>query len=277
MLALAIAVICSTSFSLIVRHTQRERQDQFAVMGLNYAAASATAFLCAGGQWQLSPPTWQIGGAGGLIFVSAYIFLIHSLDLKGVAIANAVTRLSVLIPVAASIALFGEEPRLLEIVGGGLAIIAMPLLSLDRGFTGSRLSRWERPFLLALFLLNGGCLLSTKWFHSTGLSAQRPLYFGVLFGVAAVVSLVAWLGWSRRGGRRELFWGVLLGVVNYVTGAALIRALDSLSGMVVFPVQAALGLVLTAVFAGWAWQEIPGRLGQAGLALAVVAVVMINL
>ena len=70
---------------------------------------------------------------------------------------------------------------------------------------------------------------------------------------------------------------MVLGTVNYTTSAMLILSLDTLPGAVVFPVMAALGLVLTTGFAAWAWREVPGRLGQVGIAVALFAVVLINL
>jgi drug/metabolite transporter (DMT)-like permease len=276
MIALALAVVCTTCFSLIVRHTQRAGQDQLAVMGLNYAAAAATALLLTRGH-HIAPQTWLIGLLGGCTYVTAYLLFIPSLDLKGVAIANAVTRLSVLIPVLGAILIFGEKPRAIEAAGALLAMSAMPLLSLDRGFDGTRLTRRQVPLLLGLFLVNGICLFVNKWFHTTGLSAERPQFLGLLFGTAAVVSLAVWGLWSRRGGWRELATGVPLGVINFGTSFMIIAALDSLPGTIVFPVTAALGLVLTTGAAAWFWREIPGRLGRAGLVVALAAVVLINL
>jgi len=42
MTALALAVFCTTCFSLIVRYTQRAGQSQLAVMGLNYVGLTLT-------------------------------------------------------------------------------------------------------------------------------------------------------------------------------------------------------------------------------------------
>lgn len=276
MISLALAVFCTTCFSLIVRFTQRAGQSQLAVMGLNYAAASLAAFSLARGL-HVSPQTWMIGIIGGCAYVTAYLLFIQSLDLKGVAIANAVTRLSVLIPVLGSILLFGEHPRSIETAGALLAMSAMPLLSLDRGFDGTRLTRRQVPLLVGLFIVNGMCLFVNKWFHTTGLSAERPMFLGILFGTAALVSVVAWGSWCRRISWREVSAGVPLGVINFGTSYMIIRALDSLPGAIVFPVTAALGLVLTTGGAAWLWREIPGRLGRAGLVVALAAVVLINL
>jgi len=88
---------------------------------------------------------------------------------------------------------------------------------------------------------------------------------------------VVWAGWSRRAGWREVASGVPLGVINFGTSFMIIAALDSLPGAIVFPVTAALGLVLTTGGAAWLWREIPGRLGRVGLVIALAAVVLINL
>ncbi|MEN6305752.1 MAG: DMT family transporter [Armatimonadia bacterium] len=277
MLALIIAIICTTSFSLIIRASQRSGQDQFAVMGLNYAAASLAALAFAGGHTHVSPPTLHIGLIAGTVFVITYFFLIHGMDLKGVAVANAITRLSVLIPVLATVLIFGEKPHLFEAMGGALALMAMPFLSLDRGQGGTHLTPRQVWFLLGLFVTNGSCLLTSKWFHTTGLSAERPIYFAILFGAAAIVSLVAWTGWSRRCTWQEVGTGIPLGVINLVTSYAVLMALDTLSGTIVFPVFAAMGLALTTGVAAWLWRETPGRLGQVGIAIALVAVVLINM
>lgn len=277
MLALLIAIVCTTSFSLILRGTQRAGQDQFAVMAINYLVASAAGLACAGLRTHPSPLTLQIGVIGGVTFITTYVVIIHSMDVKGVAVANAITRLSVVIPVLATILIWGERPTSIQAVGAVLALGAMPLLSLDKGNGGGGLTRKQVPLLIALFVTNGGCLLTSKWFHSTGLSAERPLYFAILFGTAALVSLLCWGVWSRRCGWREVAGGVPLGLVNYATGIAVICALDRLPGAVVFPVFAAAGLAFTAGLATWLWREAPGRLGQAGLAVALLAVALINL
>lgn len=277
MLALAVAVLCTTAFSLLIRHTQRTGQDQFAVMAVNYLSASVIGFAMAGRPLHASTATWHIGLIGGVTFVLTYLVLIQSMDLKGVAIANAITRLSVIIPMLATILIWGEHPQFLEGLGALLALTAMPLLSLDRDGHGKRLTRRQVPLLLALFVTNGCCLLTSKWFHASGLTAERSLYFGILFGTAAIVSVVCWLGWSRRCSWREFASGIPLGAINIATGLAVIYALDTLSGSVVFPVFAALGLALTTGFAAWVWHESPGKLGKIGIGVALAAVVLVNL
>ena len=54
-------------------------------------------------------------------------------------------------------------------------------------------------------------------------------------------------------------------------------ALDRLPGAVAFPIMQAGIMLVAAGFAALAWREQPGRLGLAGIAVAVAAVALINL
>jgi len=56
----------------------------------------------------------------------------------------------------------------------------------------------------------------------------------------------------------------------------LIRSLDSLPGIVVFPVKSAAGLVLTAIGAVVVWRERLTKRQACGIALAAVSAVLIN-
>lgn len=279
MLALAVAVLSTSAFALIMRHTQRAGRDQMAVMAVNYVVASGAGFALARGvgAWHASPPTLQIGLIAGVIYVTTYVLILHSMELRGVAIANAVIRLSVLVPIAAAVVIWHERPDLVQQVGAALAVAAMPFLTLDRSPRLAPLRKRHIALLVGLFLTNGAVLITSKWFHAAAPGSETFMYFGLLYGVSAVISWGLWLGWSRRCRLADAGWGAVLGLVNILTGTTLLAALDALPGTVVFPVFAALGLALTTAFAAIAWREIPGRLGRIGLAVAIGAAVLINL
>ena len=135
MLALVIAILRTTSFSLIIRHTQRLGYNQMGVMAVNYLTAATLGFVVAyrRGACRASPTTLHIGLTAGFIFVGTYLLFMHALSLRGVAISNAITRVSVVVPVAAAVLIWGERPRAIEEIGALLALLAMPMLSLDKG------------------------------------------------------------------------------------------------------------------------------------------------
>jgi drug/metabolite transporter (DMT)-like permease len=277
MLSLAVAIFATSAFALIIRHTQRLGLNQMAVMAVNYVVAALGGLAVTVGHWHVSAPTLHIGLLGGVIYVTTYLFLIHSMDLKGVAIANAIVRLSVLIPIVMSILVWHERPVFAQAIGGALALVAMPFLSLDRGVGHVALRKRQILLLVGLFVANGCTVLVSKWFQMAQLPQERPMFSAILYGTAAVVAILAWLWESRRVGTRDVIWGFLLGSANLLTLFALLWALAALPATVVFPLMGALGLALTVSFAALVWREVPGKWGWWGIGIAVIAVVLVNL
>jgi cephalosporin-C deacetylase-like acetyl esterase/multidrug transporter EmrE-like cation transporter len=163
-------------------------------------------------------------------------------------------------------------------VGAGLALVALPMLAAGRTNGPARHAAWFGSLLIgALFVMNGACGAVGKWYHVVGRPVERPVFFGVLYAVAAAYAASVWLVRSRRACGEELAIGIGLGVINAAANFTLLAALDHLSGVVVFPVTAAGGLVLAVLFSAVVWKEWPNRWGLAGVVLAVVAVTAVNL
>ena len=84
---------------------------------------------------------------------------------------------------------------------------------------------------------------------------------------------------EAASGRLVSEWtlGSLLGLVNLAQLVFLLLALDALPAVVVFPVSAALGIALNALASIWFWRERPPPAGWAGIGLAGIAVILLNL
>jgi drug/metabolite transporter (DMT)-like permease len=214
---------------------------------------------------------------GGLIYATAFFLFLPVLSSRGVAIGTAVTRVSVVLPMLLSLLLWHEVPSAVRSAGALIALAALPLLAAGR-MNGAPLRAQGRELLslAALFVVNGGCLCVGKWYHVNGTAAERPVYFMLLFGVAALYLGTAWCLRSRRADPGDVLVGVILGVSNAFANFTLLLALDHYSGVVVFPVTAAGGLVFAVAFAAAWWREFPSRWGTVGVALAVLAVVLVN-
>jgi multidrug transporter EmrE-like cation transporter len=79
---------------------------------------------------------------------------------------------------------------------------------------------------------------------------------------------------SRLTGEWAL--GAILGVANLLQLLCLLLALRSLPAVVVFPVSAALGIVFNALASMLFWGERPAPRGWLGIALSVLAVVLLS-
>ncbi len=279
MLLLAATIIANTSFALILRGAQHRRVDELAVGMVNYVFASSVYWVVAAIWWpeQGTPIAVNFGLVGGCFNVAIFLLLLTAMHLKGVAVSIAMVRLAVAVPLVASIVFFHEAPGMVQGWGIVLALVALPLLSLDKGVSGEPLTLRRMAMLLGLFVSNGMCLLLLKWYQTIGTSGGRFIYLATVFTVSGLIVGLVWArAKNRRLGRAEIVWGTWLGISNAVTNILIFTTLDVLLASVMFPILAAVGLSLTTIFAAVFWREIPGRLGWAGMALAVVAVVLAN-
>ena len=92
-----------------------------------------------------------------------------------------------------------------------------------------------KPALLVLLLIGGLCDGMSKVYEELGssvLSAQFLFY--TFFG--ALVLCLALLVWKKeRPGFTDLFFGALIAIPNYYASRFLLKALDSLEAVIVYP------------------------------------------
>lgn len=278
LLLLAATIVANTSFALILRAAQKRQANALAVGLVNYVFATAlylTVGLSTMPEGSLTAVGY--GVVGGCFNVAIFLLLLSAMTIRGVAISVAMVRLAVVVPMAAAIVVWKESPSALQTGGIALALLALPMLSLDKGVNHQPLTARRLAVLLGLFVANGMTLLMIKAFQMTGYEAARPFYLATVFLIGAAGCGVAWLHTPRPWqGMLDIKWGLLLGVSNALTNFLILATLDVLLASVMFPILAAVGLSLTTAFAAVAWREIPGSLGWAGICLAVVAVVLAN-
>ena len=276
MIELIAGALSLSLFGLTVKYAERRSCNLLAVGAVNYAVAAAIHGPMLGTD---SPArvTWVLGMVGGVLFVSAYLLLVRVVRLKGIAIPAAVVQLSVLFPVVAGIFMWGEQPGWAQSVGIALALIAMPLLAGGGADEGGRMV--PRGMLLTIVLLgvNGGSLTNIQAFHYLGNVDEQRLFFAVLFTTTVPVSALAWWVDRKGSGWQDVVVGMFLGGCNALTGLMQLRAMDTFPGAVVFPFVGSFTLVLTMLVAVRVWGERLGRKGKVGMALALAAVVFINL
>lgn len=279
LLLLAATILANTSIALVMRAAQKRHANGAAVGMVSYLS-TAIVYLAIG---LLTMPQGSLtaivyGAIGGFFNVVIFLLLLSAMNIKGVAISIAMIRLGVVVPVVAAIVVWNESPSSIQATGIALALLTLPLLSLDSGVNSGRLTVRQMLVLLGLFLGNGMTLLMMKAFQTTGYTAASPFYLGAAFFVGAVGCGLVFVRAGRPlHGSLEIKWGLLLALSNGLTKILILITLNVLLASVMFPIMAAVGLSLATAFAAVVWREIPGRLGWAGVCLAVAAVVLVNM
>ena len=299
MLFLLLAVACSLGIAVIFKLAERRDYDRTALLTVNYAAAAVLALVLVGAEppGALDAGLVLLGIAEGVLFIVGFWLFSLAIREAGMGIAAGVMRLSVVVPVLVSWAVWREVPTALQLVGlalGGVAffLIARPAAEAPGKLgppadadgaadgpadgTADGTSGAAVLVLAALFVCGGlvdVCLKAFDTGYGDAVPASTFLLF--VFGVAFALGLAVVLRQGLSGGgwpsRAVVVWGVVLGVVNYGSADFILRAVSSLSGPVVFPVNS-VSIVLGAALIGrFVWGERFTRANVAGLGVAAVA------
>jgi drug/metabolite transporter (DMT)-like permease len=285
MIWLALSVCAALALALIARWGEGARQDRIVMMAWNYAMASAVTGGMAWAAGIVMPDafTLGVGAVTGLSYAAALLFWMVAIPLAGLGVSTTAMRLSVVWPALAAMLFYGEIPLPLQGVGIGFALASVGLLLLSGGGLSTRLARRSVLWLVALWASSGLNAVLLKVFTAGGDPAQRPMFLALIFIVAGVVcwAIVAWralrsggIGGLRSG---DLLRGSLFGFANVWANVFLLRALQEIPAVVVFPVRDA-GIIATVSLAGvLLLRERPSRWGYAAIAAAVLAVVFMSL
>jgi len=280
LLVLALTVVFQVGFGLVARDAQQRGQNLYWVGAINYMLATAVCLavaLAVGWPNPFPVGVFVLACGAGVSYVVSYFFLIYTMRRVGIAVPWAMVRLSVLVPVLGAMLLFGERANLLQWIGIGLTCMAFPLLAIN-GKSHRAEAWWIYTLMMTcLFLLTGMNQLCSKVFVEIGREGHRWFYLGVLFAVAAVGNSIPVLATGRRPTRGEWTNGLGLGAVNVMANTLVIVSLTMLPAIVVFPVFGGAGVALTVLAAVAIWREKLTRLRVLGLAMALAAVVLVNL
>jgi drug/metabolite transporter (DMT)-like permease len=270
--------LCSICIALILKINEGRGGDRLLLVGANYIVASALAFaFAAPGLAKPGAATLALGAGAGVDYVLGFLVLMAGIARGPLAVPVTVMRLSVAVPVAASIVLWSERPGAFQWTGLALGAAAIMLfgysLSDSRGRRGSGGGYWL--VILSLFIVMGVGDVLLKAFRELSPDTDRMVFTWILFTVAAILTWL--LVWTRRTAfdRRTFMLGLLLGVPNLFSTVFTLLALKHVPASIAFPFINLTVIAGSAMLAFLIWRERLGRLSLAGLLLAAAALVLL--
>ena len=278
MIALVVNILFTVAFFHVIRSAQSRHCNVMVVAVVNYLVASPICFFLSytQGNLQLSGETLLWGSVQGVCFIGTYYLLCTSMSVSGMAIATTILRLSVVIPVLASVFAWGEIPTTFQVVGIVACVVSLPLIGLRQSGDCQPITRRLLLLMGLLFVGMGIANTSSKAFVEANVPDVQTTFIGVLFAVAAIGGLLCFISPVWRENRTGVADGVKLGLVNVVSIVSYLVALEELAGVVVFPIQAAAGLVLNTLFAVWVWKERFSKKTMLGMAIATLGLIFVN-
>ncbi|HMM11816.1 MAG TPA: DMT family transporter [Bacteroidales bacterium] len=284
MINLALSIIFSTAILILFRLLKPLAGSILQVITINYLVA--TLLGIATSEQSLSHglmqwPAWTpIAIVLGFLFIATFFLFARSSQQAGVAITAVASRMSVLIPVLGGLLIFGEKAGISRLMGFALVFPAF-YYTLYNGDSGK--SVWyNRQALLPLALLLGTGLndllmnLATRAYAPVDLPFMLSIIFSISFLIGSAVLSISIIQ-SRLSFRLSLIpYGVLLGLINYASTYFLLRSMNQFDASLLFPVVNASIVFLAALVDISFFGHRPNRRQMAGMALALVAIVLIS-
>lgn len=228
--------------------------------------------------WKLdrSPRAVLYGMLIGLLGAGGQMVLFHALTIGPAYFIFPIISLSPVVTIALSFALLRERTGKLGALGIVLALLALPMLDLSFGGGGQGMG-W---FVLALLIMLAWGVQAYFMKLANHTVGAESIFFYMTAG-ALLLAPVAWAmtDWSRpvNTGWDGPWLAAAIQVLNAVGALTLVYAFRHGKAIVVAPLTNAGAPLVTAILSLLFAGVVPGPLKLAGLALALVASVLLAL
>jgi len=280
MVYLILAIFCSSSLALILKHGQVKNANVAMLINGNYLTASliALGFIVFKYGYHFSTEALLFGAVLGILLSGTFFIYSKAISLAGTALATVSARLSVLIPVLLSIVLFGESPNIKMIFGFLLALVTLYLFYLSlKNYNNGVTSAGKYLYLFALLLGIGIIDFSMKIYEHKFLPEEKGVFVFTIFFSAFIYTFIYLLIKKVKFDKSTFNLGLILGIPNVLSIHFLLAALSELPAIVVFPVMNIGVIVVTATAAYMFWKEKINLYGRIALVIGIAAILLLKL
>lgn len=278
MVYLLLAILCGALISVLMRLSTEKVTGSIGMLAVNYLMCTVLAVLYTGGQ-STSGSLMGLSGTvcmgifNGFLYLSGFVLLQANISKNGVVLASTFQKLGLLVPMVLSVCLFGEVPALWQVVGFGLALVAIVLVNIG----GEKSQAGMKGGLILLLLLCGGADAMSKVFEELGEPRWSEHFLLITFATATILCFALMTAKREHLGKWELLFGVILGVPNYFSARFLLRSLDHIAAVVVYPTFS-VGVILAVTAAGvFLFKERLSKCQWVVVGIILIALILLNI
>lgn len=283
MIFIFLSICCSVLVSILLKLAKRYHINVTQAIAWNYLSAGVLCWLFYRPQvFNLAPGEmpFPIYMLLGLLLPLLFVLLAISIRLSGIVRTDVAQRLSLFIPVLAAFLIFKEVPSLIKFAGisvGFAAIICSIPWQKQQQDKGAD-TGWI--YLLAVFI---GLGIIDILFKQIAQNKQIPytsslfIVFIIAFLISIITLIILFITRKSKFEWINVFCGLLLGMANFGNILFYIKAHQSLASQpsVVFSAMN-IGVILMGSLVGiLIFRERLSRLNYAGIALAVVSIILV--
>lgn len=278
MIYLILAIISSTSISVIMRLSEKRRTGESGILIFNYIVCTVSAVCFSSGkELNLSEPGLGFmlfaGALGGVIFMLSFGLFQKSISDNGLVLSSMFMKLGLIVPVLMAILAFGEVPGILQIIGLIIAFAVIIIVNFSKNSTSVR----KNIFILPALLIMGGLSDSmVNIYDKMGNPIFSDLFLAMIFGVAGVCALLMLVVKKEAVGKWDIIFGLIIGVPNYFSSRFLLMALSDIPAVVAYPVYSVATLLSVSFIGIIVFKENLTGQKAIGFIMVIAALVMLQ-
>jgi uncharacterized membrane protein len=196
---------------------------------------------------------------------------------SGVTVTSLSSKISVVLPILAGVIFFSEPLSYMTAIGIVLALVALFLVVGGKKDSGDVNKNWLLPILIFFGTGTGDILMKITEQQHTGGDMGFMIAFiyfvALVFGIIIVVSDI--IRGKSKWQWKNAIGGIMLGVINYFSTYCVYNAMRYFTNVVLFPIYNIGVVSLTAVIGWLAFKEKLTWKNYLGLAIAIIAVILI--
>lgn len=215
-----------------------------------------------------------------LCFIFFFNVTAYTVQKVGIVVTGIFQKLSLVVPVILGLLVFQETSSTTKIIGILLTLIAIVLINIRLETEADE--NFKRYWYWPLLVFFGSGLIEAILFYTqeTGKVVDTGVQFvTTLFLMAGCWGLIYSLVTNQfRFSKREVIFGILIGVPNFFTIYLIIRGLElGWDGSVLFPLNNVGVILVTALIGIFYFRERMNLINYIGLAVSLVAILLISM
>jgi len=281
MLYLVLSIFSGAMISTVMRLSQGKVTSKLGMFAVNYITCALLSWCFMGfmnpfpqaeGIW----PAIGMGTFNGTFYMVALVLSQYNIAQNGVVLSSVFSKMGgLLIPLLVSILIFGESPTVLQFIGFILSMISIFVLNYRKDADGI-----GGKFTISLFalLVAEGCAgIMAKVFNETGNAVLSSHFLFYTFVIAFLLCAIVILAKHERLGFSEIIYGLLIGIPNFLGARFVLRALETIPAVVVYPSRSVGTIVVITIVGTMLFKERLSRQQFAAMGVILVSLVLLNL
>lgn len=274
MFYLFLAITCSVCLSVLMRLTEKRLTSEMTMFLANYLICLGLSILFMNhDNWIMDFPAIWSGTLTGALYLISFLFFRSNIKHNGLVLSSTFMKLGVLIPTLMAIFVFKEHPKMTQILGVVVSVLAIILINYEKTSQSGNKKSW----LILLLIFNGLADAMANVFDKIQHISSNDSYLIMTFLSASIITFIVLILRKEKMNIKDALFGMIIGIPNYLSARFLLLALQNIQAVIVYPVYSVAGIILITLIGILIFKEKINMKKLCSLCMIIVALVLLNL